>query len=122
MTANATQTKTMLALITCSFLGVTWLLNARHNILYDVPDFFSWMVSWVQSSFMRSRSCIHSSACSVWGMPSQRFSMLARVGLEMAWVEAAARWTRAGEALGARAAARSMVVAGVRSIVSAMCV
>lgn len=48
---------------------------------------------------MRSRSAIHNSACSCRGMPSHLFSMLARVGFEMAWpveavVEAAARKTR----------------------------
>ena len=63
-----------------------------------VPAFFSWRVSSAQLPFMRSRRAIHSSACSVWGMPSHRFSMLARVGLEMACVEAAARWIRTGEA------------------------
>jgi hypothetical protein len=48
------------------------------------PAFFSCMVNSFQSSFMRSLSDIHKSACSCGGMSSHRFSMLARVGLEMA--------------------------------------
>lgn len=42
---------------------------------------------------MRSLRAIQSSACSWRGMPSHLFSMLASVGLEMAWVEAARRMT-----------------------------
>lgn len=61
------------------------------------PAFFSWSVRSAQFSFMRSRRAIHSSACSCKGMPSHLFSILARVGLEMAWVEAAARQIRVVE-------------------------
>lgn len=53
----------------------------------DSPVFFSCKVNSFQFSFMRSRRAIHSSACSGRGMPSHRFSMLARVGFEMAWLE-----------------------------------
>jgi hypothetical protein len=67
-----------------------------------VPAFFSWTVRSAQFSFMRSRRAIQSSACSVFGMPSHRFSMFARVGLEMA-VEAAAFWTMVRRAEGAAA-------------------
>jgi hypothetical protein len=78
---------------------------------------------------MRSRRAIQSSACSCKGMPSHLFSMLARVGLEMAWVEAAARVTIAEEVVVwrlalvtvARRAAdverRIIVIAGGRSAV-----
>lgn len=59
---------------------------------------------------MRSRSDIHSSACSVCGMPSHRFSMLASVGLEMACVEAAARGTVVVVLVARRPARRSEVV------------
>ena len=55
----------------------------------DLPAFFSWAVSSAQLPFMRSRRAIHRSACSWTGMPSHLFSMLASVGFEMAWVEAA---------------------------------
>lgn len=76
----------------------------------DVPAFFSWTVSSAQFSFMRSRRAIQSSACSVLGMPSHRFSMLARVGLEMA-VETEAFWTmaRRAEGVAARVARSSEV-------------
>jgi len=47
--------------------------------------FFSCGVNSAQGTFMRSRNAIHRSACSCGGMPSHRFSMLASVGLEMAW-------------------------------------
>ena len=50
----------------------------------DIPAFFSFMVISVQSTFMRSRRAIHRSACSCGGIASHLFSMLARVGLEMA--------------------------------------
>jgi hypothetical protein len=50
------------------------------------PAFFSCSVNSAQLTFMRSRRAIHSSACSCGGMDSQRFSILASVGLEMAWV------------------------------------
>lgn len=53
----------------------------------DSPAFFSCKVNSFQFSFMRSRRAIHSSACSGRGMPSHLFSMLARVGFEMAWLE-----------------------------------
>lgn len=51
---------------------------------YHVPAFFSCRVSSFQSTFMRSRSAIHSSACSWGAIASHRFSMLASVGFEMA--------------------------------------
>jgi len=47
------------------------------------------MVRSAQLSFIRSRRAIHRSACSCMGRLSHRFSMLARVGFEMAWVVAA---------------------------------
>lgn len=49
-----------------------------------IPAFFSCTVIWCQSTFIRSRSCIHRSACSWGGMASQRFSMPERVGFAMA--------------------------------------
>lgn len=57
----------------------------RHHRGKHAPAFCSWTVSSVQLPFMRSRRAIHRSACSWSGMPSHRFSMLARVGLEMTW-------------------------------------
>lgn len=87
------------------------------------PAFFSWSVRSAQFSFMRSRRAIHSSACSCRGMPSHLFSMLARVGLEMAWVEAAARVTMAEEVVAWRPAlvtvARRAADVGRRIIVIA---
>lgn len=71
-------------------------------------------MSSAQLPFMRSRRAIQRSACSCRGMPSHRFSMLARVGLEMAWVEAA-RVARAGVLLRTKLL-RSTLEAGVRSI------
>lgn len=63
------------------------------------PAFFSCMVISFQSTFMRSRSDIHRSACSWGGMSSHRFSMLARVGLEMAWAwRICCSWHAAGAA------------------------
>jgi O-succinylbenzoate synthase len=84
----------------------------------NLPAFFSCSVRSDQLSFMRSRRAIHRSACSCMGIPSHLFSMLASVGFEMAWVEAA---RQARVAVGGRAAARaivlrSTVVVGVRSI------
>lgn len=76
------------------------LLASVYNVpRVDSPAFFSWTVKSDQFSFMRSRRAIHSSACSCSGMPSHLFSMLARVGFEIAWpaettVEAAAREMR----------------------------
>lgn len=55
----------------------------------DSPAFFSASVRSFQFSFMRSRRAIHRSACSRDGMLSHLFSMLASVGFEMAWPEAA---------------------------------
>lgn len=73
---------------------------------------------------MRSRSDIQSSACSVLGIPSHRFSMLARVGFEMAWVEAAALGTMVAGALAeaARTLDRRSDEVDVRIIVNEMCV
>ena len=65
------------------------------------PAFFSCMVNSFQSVFMRSLSVIHRSACSWGGMSSHRFSMLARVGLEMAWAwRDCWSWQATGAALG----------------------
>lgn len=50
-----------------------------------IPAFFSCVVNSFQSTFMRSLRAIHSSACSSGAICSHRFSMSARVGLEMAW-------------------------------------
>lgn len=77
------------------------------------PAFFSCMVSSFQLPLMRSRRDIQRSACSCRGMPSHRFSMLARVGLEMAWVDEAREATAA--ALRTRPL-RSRLDAGVRSM------
>lgn len=65
------------------------------------PAFFSCIVISFQSTFMRSLSDIHKSACSWGGMSSHRFSMLARVGLEMAcaW-RVCWSWQATGAALG----------------------
>lgn len=78
--------------------GRAWIGSSISGVV-DSPAFFSWKVNSFQFSFIRSRRAIHSSACSGKGMPSHLFSMLARVGFEMAWlveegaaaVEAAAR-------------------------------
>ncbi len=58
---------------------------------------------------------IHSSACSCSGMPSHLFSMLASVGLEMAWMAEvdAARRTRGDVEGPARLAARARLLASV---------
>lgn len=92
-------------------------------VVVHSPAFFSWRVRSAQFSFMRSRRAIHSSACSCRGMPSHLFSMLARVGLEMAWVEAAARVTMAEEVVAWRPAlvtvARRAADVGRRIIVIA---
>lgn len=110
---------------------------AEMRALY-APAFFSCMVISFQSTFMRSLSVIHRSACSWGGMSSQRFSMLARMGLEMAWlwrvcwrhVTAAARGTQRAwrVAVDGRSEAelrvartteeRSMTAGGVESIAS----
>lgn len=49
-----------------------------------IPAFFSCKVISFQSTFMRSLSCIQSSACSCGGMVSHLFSIPAKVGLDMA--------------------------------------
>lgn len=78
----------------------------------DSPAFFSCSVISAQLDFMRSRRAIHRSACSCGGMASHRFSMLARVGVEMAWAARRA----AGRTMVDRDAAARAREAGVRSI------
>lgn len=73
------------------------------------------MVNSFQLPFMRSRKDIQRSACSCRGMPSHRFSMLARVGLEMAWVDEARETTALAGTLRTRPL-RSRLDAGVRSM------
>ena len=80
----------------------------------NAPAFFSWTVSSVQLPFMRSRRAIQRSACSWRGMPSHRFSILASVGLEMAWADAAREATAGTQRT--RAPLRRTLDAWVRSI------
>ena len=56
----------------------------RTRIDSDVPAFFSCIVNLCQSSVILSLSFIHKSACSWGGIPSHRFSILARVGFDIA--------------------------------------
>jgi hypothetical protein len=102
--------------------------GVRHTTVHHVqlqrvelyaPAFFSCMVISFQSTFMRSLSDIQRSACSWGGISSHRFSMLARVGLEMAcawrvcWI-----WQAAGAALGTivRVAVDGMTVRVARTM------
>ena len=92
--------------------------NVDARVESDLPAFFSWRVISFQFSFMRSRSDIHNSACSCSGMPSHRFSMLLRVGFEMAWVEAARAAIDVGRAEArTMAALRSRLELGMRYMV-----
>lgn len=81
------------------------------NKLY-IPAFFSWIVSSCQGTLIRSRRAIQSSACSWTGMPSHRFSILFKVGFEIAVVAARSCWA------GAAAARTTSLVAGARIIVA----
>lgn len=91
------------------------------GMIWYVPAFFSCSVNSVQSVFIRSRSAIHTSACSCGGMASHRFSMFASVGLEMAWacrVCCCWHWCRARgvmEAASARDVRAEVVVGSWRS-------
>lgn len=52
--------------------------------MVDIPAFFSCSVISFHGAFIRSRNCIHRSACSCGGIASHLFSMFANVGFEMA--------------------------------------
>jgi hypothetical protein len=70
----------------------------------SVPAFFSASVSSFQGPFMRSRSCIHRSACSCGGIDSHRDSRFDSVGLERA---CACRTATMGRMAGVRNARRA---------------